>query len=189
MKKSTDTTLTINADYRQFVETMKARVFGARTSAARAVTHDAILLYWDNGRGIVEKQNAHGWGDSVVEMVAADLRRAFPEMSGWSPANVWRMRQLHLVYSSDEFLAQVARGTEKRPASEGLAALLAHGAPQKLAVRQKDDIEGEYALRSKANRIGVAAYELHSKLPGELKGKLPTAKQLADIVRVAMESE
>ncbi|MEI8373971.1 MAG: PDDEXK nuclease domain-containing protein [Planctomycetota bacterium] len=52
---------------------------------------------------------------------------------------------------------------------------------------EKDDVEVEYALRSKANPIGVAVYELQSKLPGELKGKLPTAKQLADIVRVEME--
>ena len=29
--------------------------------------------------------------------------------------------------------------------------------------------------------------ELQSKLPGELKGKLPTAKQLAGIVRAEME--
>jgi hypothetical protein len=42
------------------------------------------------------------------------------------------------------------------------------------------------ALRSKANPIGVAAYTLQSKLPGELKGKLPTAKQLAGIVRAEM---
>ena len=48
---------------------------------------------------------------------------------------------------------------------------------------EKDDVEVEYALRSKANPIGVAAYELQSKLPGELKGKLPTPKQLADVVR------
>jgi hypothetical protein len=38
-----------------------------------------------------------------------------------------------------------------------------------------------------ANPIGVAAYQLQSKLPSDLKGKLPTAKQLADIVRVEME--
>jgi len=48
---------------------------------------------------------------------------------------------------------------------------------------EKDDVEVEYALRTKANPIGVAAYTLQSKLPGELKGRLPTAKQLADIVR------
>jgi len=37
--------------------------------------------------------------------------------------------------------------------------------------------------RTKANPIGVAAYASQSKLPGELKGSLPTAKQLSDIVR------
>lgn len=52
---------------------------------------------------------------------------------------------------------------------------------------EKDDVEVEYALRTKANPIGVAAYQLQSKLPGDLKGKLPTAKQLADIVRSEME--
>ena len=45
---------------------------------------------------------------------------------------------------------------------------------------EKDDVEVEYALRTKANPIGVAAYALQSKLPGKLKGKLPTAKQLAE---------
>lgn len=52
---------------------------------------------------------------------------------------------------------------------------------------EKDDVEVEYALRSKANPIGVAAYELQSKLPSELKGKLPSAKQLVNLVRGEME--
>ena len=38
-----------------------------------------------------------------------------------------------------------------------------------------------------SSAIDVAAYQLQSKLPGELKGKLPTAKQLADVVRGEME--
>jgi hypothetical protein len=52
---------------------------------------------------------------------------------------------------------------------------------------EKDDVEVEYALRTKTNPIGVAVYQLQSKLPSALKGKLPTAKQLATIVRVEME--
>ena len=108
-RKTTDTVLLTSPDYRQFIEDLKARVTSARISAARSLTHEIILLYLDVGRGIVEKQQRLGWGDSVVEMVAADLRRAFPEMRGWSPGNVWRMRQLHLVCTSEEFLAQVAR--------------------------------------------------------------------------------
>jgi predicted nuclease of restriction endonuclease-like (RecB) superfamily len=51
---------------------------------------------------------------------------------------------------------------------------------------EKDDVEVEYALRAKANPIGVAAYQLQSKLPANLKGKLPTAKQLADVVRAVL---
>ena len=51
---------------------------------------------------------------------------------------------------------------------------------------EKDDVEVEYALRAKLNPIGVAEYHLHSKLPATLKGKLPTAKQLAEVVRAEL---
>ena len=48
---------------------------------------------------------------------------------------------------------------------------------------EKDNLEVEFALKTKANPIGVAEYQLQPKLPAELKGKLPTAKQLTDAVR------
>lgn len=54
---------------------------------------------------------------------------------------------------------------------------------------EKDDVEVEYALRAKTNPIGVAAYELQSKLPGELKGKLPTVRQLTGLLRAELESK
>jgi predicted nuclease of restriction endonuclease-like (RecB) superfamily len=47
---------------------------------------------------------------------------------------------------------------------------------------EKDDVEVEFALKSKTNPIGVAEYQLQSKLPAKFRGKLPTAKQLADVV-------
>lgn len=85
----------------------------ARNSAARAVNRDIILLYWDIGRGIVEKQQALGWGESVVEMVSADLRRAFSGMRGFSANNLWLMRQFFLEYSAAEFLEQLVQEMEK----------------------------------------------------------------------------
>ena len=106
MKKLRDTTHIIGPDYLQFIEDLKARVISARVTAARAITHEAILLFWDIGRGIVEKQQSHSWGDSVVEMVAADLRRAFPESKSFSSDNVWRVRQLYSEYADPLFLAQ-----------------------------------------------------------------------------------
>ena len=47
-------------------------------------------------------------------------------------------------------------------------------------------MEVEYDLRTKKNPIGVATYQLQSKLPADLKGKLPSAKQLADVVRATL---
>jgi hypothetical protein len=130
MKNVTAPTVMTSPEYRQFIEDMKARVISARISAARAVNCDLILLYWDVGRGIVEKQKIHGWGDAVVEMVAADLRRAFPDMAGFSPANVWRMRQFHLAYSNEEFLAQAVREFDKRPPRIRTPRLLGQSVPE-----------------------------------------------------------
>jgi predicted nuclease of restriction endonuclease-like (RecB) superfamily len=48
---------------------------------------------------------------------------------------------------------------------------------------EKDDLEVEYALKTKGNAIGVAEYQLQARLPAELKGQLPTARQLANAVR------
>lgn len=51
---------------------------------------------------------------------------------------------------------------------------------------EKDDIEVEFALKTKTNPIGVAEYQLQPQLPPEFKGKLPTARQLADVARAIL---
>ena len=48
---------------------------------------------------------------------------------------------------------------------------------------QKDDVEVEFALKTKTNPIGVAEHQLQPRLPAEFKGRLPSARQLADVVR------
>lgn len=80
MSKTKDLSLA-SPEYRQFIEELKGRVLSARVSAARAVNRDLILLYWDIGRAIMEKQRVLGWGESVVEMISADLQRAFPQVN------------------------------------------------------------------------------------------------------------
>ena len=100
-------------DYPAFLAALKDRVLHARTSAVRSINRELVLLYWDIGRGIVEKQQTAGWGDSVVERLASDLRAEFPDMRGFSAANLWRMKQFYLSHTSLEFLAQVARELKK----------------------------------------------------------------------------
>ena len=72
------------SDYPAFLATLKERIELARTRAIRAAFHEGVLLYWDIGRAILEKQQTAGWGDAVVERLAADLRSAFAGKSGFS---------------------------------------------------------------------------------------------------------
>ncbi len=198
MKSPAHTTLAITTDYRRFVEELKERVATSRLSAARRTNHEMIFLYWDIGRGIVEKQKALGWGESVVELVAEELRRAFPSMRGFSPRNVRDMKRFYLAYSDEAVWRQPVaksakgvKGAEIRP--QVVAKLKVEDAPATLLHRpgapweQGGNWPQAVAKLEDGNPIGVAAYALQSKLPGELKGKLPTAKQLSDIVRAEME--
>jgi predicted nuclease of restriction endonuclease-like (RecB) superfamily len=168
MKIANDSTVMTSPEYRRFIEDLKARVISARICAARAVNRDLILLYWDIGHGIVEKQKTLGWGDAVVEMVAADLRRAFPEMRGFSLANVWRMRQLHMVYFSEAILAQAARELENRTSRQGVPSFLGHVVPESKAMKAAP--RGNLILAQAVRELAAAVpWGHHALLLGRIK--------------------
>jgi predicted nuclease of restriction endonuclease-like (RecB) superfamily len=96
-------------DYAVFVADLKTRVASARLAATRAVNSELMGLYWDIGAAIREKQATQGWGDGVVERLAGDLKRSFTGTTGFSAANLWRMRQFNEAYTAPEFLAQLVR--------------------------------------------------------------------------------
>ena len=52
----------------------------------------------------------------------------------------------------------------------------------------KDNIEVEYALRTSNKPIGVAEYKLTHKLPERLKGKVPTSKELKQMLIQAIRN-
>ena len=96
-------------DYAAWLVEVKSRIQSARISAARSVNRDLILLYWDIGRGIVEKREELGWGKPVVEQLSLDLRTEFPGMKGISANNLWLMRQFYSEFSSFAFLEQLVQ--------------------------------------------------------------------------------
>jgi predicted nuclease of restriction endonuclease-like (RecB) superfamily len=109
----------IAADYTAFLTEVKGRILTARFQAGRAVNRELVMLYWDIGRGIVEKQQTAGWGDSVVERLAADLRAEFPDMRGFSGRSVWDMKRFYLACSEPEFLQQVVAELRRKPGLSG----------------------------------------------------------------------
>lgn len=54
-------------DYQIFLTSVEERIKQAQYQALKAVNHELVALYWDLGRLIVAKQEALGWGKSVVE--------------------------------------------------------------------------------------------------------------------------
>ncbi len=82
----------IPPDYGDTLKAIQQRVKQERTRVILAANAASILMYWDIGRMIVERQANEGWGAKVIERLARDLRKSFPEMQGFSTRNLQFMR-------------------------------------------------------------------------------------------------
>jgi hypothetical protein len=136
----------ISADYTAFLAEVKGRIHSARLNAGRAVNRELVLLYWDIGRGIVEKQESLGWGDGIVETLANDLQRAFPEMRGFAPRSLWNMRRFFLAYSSPGILPQLVAELSR----SGSKLLFDLALPEHLAEQADENEEPQRTQRGKA---------------------------------------
>lgn len=101
--------------YATWLQQLKSRIRSAQVKAALAVNREMVLLYWEIGRGIVERQASAGWGDAVIEKLSSDLQREFPEMTGLSRRNLFSMRLFYLAYQSvgakvQQLVAQIPWG-------------------------------------------------------------------------------
>ena len=163
-------------DYAPLLAALKERIESARVGVIRSVSRETVLLYWDIGHAIADKQANAGWGDSVVEALSRDLTRAFPNARGFSPRNLWRMSQLYLSHNSSEFLSQAVTelghkvGTEKlSQAVRDLLADVPWGHHTNALTKVSDPAARIYYLRATAqlgwtrnvllNQIKSKAYE------------------------------
>ena len=102
------TTLTVPEGYESFLKGLKERVRAAQLRAGLSVNRELVLLYWSIGRDILARQKKQGWGAKVIERLAGDLPREFPEMTGFSPRNLKYMRALAEAWPDEQFVQQVA---------------------------------------------------------------------------------
>jgi predicted nuclease of restriction endonuclease-like (RecB) superfamily len=81
-----------DSNYIEFLDGLKGRIRAAQIKAALAVNREIVLLYWQIGREILQRQKAQGWGTKVIEQLAKDLKREFPNVKGFSSRNLAYMR-------------------------------------------------------------------------------------------------
>jgi predicted nuclease of restriction endonuclease-like (RecB) superfamily len=95
-KKSTSTVLP--SGYAKFIAILKSKIRSSQLKATVSVNREMLLLYWEIGREIVERQERDGWGAKVIEKIAKDLQNEFPGIEGFSRTNIFRMRAFYLSY-------------------------------------------------------------------------------------------
>jgi len=94
------------AGYLDWLAELKTRIHTAQQRAALAVNRELVGLYWQIGRDILERQAQQGWGAKVIERLAHDLRAAFPDMKGFSRANLMYMRAFAEAWPDAEIVQQ-----------------------------------------------------------------------------------
>jgi predicted nuclease of restriction endonuclease-like (RecB) superfamily len=90
--------------YGEFLSSIKKRVQTERLKAVLSANAAQILMYWDIGNDILDKQQNAGWGAKVIDRLATDLKNTFPEMQGFSPRNLKYMRAFAESWPDRDFV-------------------------------------------------------------------------------------
>ena len=96
-------------EYGMFLARLKQEIQLTRKNAYQAVNRRLVELYLSIGKAIYEKIEFSKWGAGIVERLAKDLQRDFPDMRGLSTQNLWRMKQMYETYKDYEKLSTVLR--------------------------------------------------------------------------------
>jgi predicted nuclease of restriction endonuclease-like (RecB) superfamily len=94
--------------YPQILEGIKTEIRQARLKAVLSANAHMLVLYWQIGKIILEQQQQSNWGDKVIQQLADDLKREFPDLKGFSLRNINYMRQFASVYPDFTIVQQPA---------------------------------------------------------------------------------
>jgi hypothetical protein len=68
-----------------------------------------VELYWEVGKYITSKIESEGWGKSTIKELSEYIILKNPEIKGFTPSNIWRMKQFYETYSENKKLATLWR--------------------------------------------------------------------------------
>jgi predicted nuclease of restriction endonuclease-like (RecB) superfamily len=85
-------------DYASLLSDLKQRIRAAQVRAAMMGNASTLMLYWEIGGVLVDRQKNEGWGAGVLPRLEADLKNELPEEKGFSERNMRRMIQFYREY-------------------------------------------------------------------------------------------
>lgn len=93
--------------YAETLAEIKRRIREERLRVVLTANSAMVLLYWDIGRMILDRQERAGWGAKVIDRLSSDLRTAYPDMQGLSPRNLKYMRAFAAAWPDHEIVQRV----------------------------------------------------------------------------------
>jgi predicted nuclease of restriction endonuclease-like (RecB) superfamily len=77
----------------------------AQLRAWKEVNKSLIELYWNIGQYVSEKVEKAEWGQNVVEQLSTYILSKRSDVKGFSPRNIWRMKQFYETYKDNAKLS------------------------------------------------------------------------------------
>ena len=87
-----------NNDFKDWLEFISNKVKVAQTKTALKVNTELLTLYWEIGNSIIQQQKQKKWGSKIIDFLAENLAKSFPENNGFSVRNLKYMRTFAEAY-------------------------------------------------------------------------------------------
>ena len=104
-----------DADYRQWLTSVKQRIHAARMKVALAANSELISLYYDPGAQIVEREDNARWGSGFIDAFSRDLKKEFPGIAGFSAKNLRYCRAFFRFYCDESIWQQAVAKLDSDP--------------------------------------------------------------------------
>ena len=140
-----------------------------KEKAARAVNTELIELYWRIGDYLHRKIESDGWAKGTVALLAAYLTQREPCLRGFSPQNLWRMRQFFVAYRDFPKISPLLR---ELPWSSYLHILSRAKRPEEREFYLRLATQNRWPVREVARQIDSALFERAVLSPPKLSTAL-----------------
>lgn len=93
-------------EYRSWFVGLKQQIRQSQIKASIKVNTELLKLYWRMGKEISEKRMDSKWGTGFFDKLSQDLKREFPDMSGFSATNIKYMKRFYMFYNQYDIIRQ-----------------------------------------------------------------------------------
>lgn len=102
-----------NQEYSNWIVSLKSSIKQRQIKAAIAVNSNLIMMYWELGKQIVERQEEAKWGTGFIDQLSKDLKSEFPDIKGFSRSNLFAIKKFYLFYRSDFLITHQGNNEEE----------------------------------------------------------------------------